>query len=173
VRNAVTSNPIQGASVEARLNSQTAFTAQTQADGSYQISLLPGDYTVTFSALDYLTISQGVTVLTNQTTSLNANLQPCVTVKQANFTFSPQWPTVGQTVTFTGTVGTGDPPISFAWDFGDGGSGSGAVVTHAYSGRGGFPAKLTADNACATPVIVYRPVFVEAEMIFLPLVSKE
>jgi hypothetical protein len=172
VRNAATSTPISGATVQATLNSQTSFSATTQPDGTYQMSVLAGNYTVSFSAPDYLTYAQGASVVAGQTTTLNASLQPCITVKQVDFTFSPQWPLVDQTVTFTGTVGIGDPPISYAWEFGDGSSGSGPVVTHAYAGRGGFPAKLTVNNACGVPAIVYHPVFVEAEIIFLPLVGK-
>ena len=41
--------------------------------------------------------------------------------------------------------------VSYAWDFGDGGSGTGAIATHAYSSGGGFDAVLTVtDNAGGT-----------------------
>src|SRR2546422_5815983 len=39
----------------------------------------------------------------------------------AGFVFSPSSPTIGQTVTFTGSASGGTSPYSFSWSFGDGG----------------------------------------------------
>ena len=51
----------------------------------------------------------------------------------------------GQTVSFDGS-GSYDPesdPITFAWDFGDGSTGSGGAVTHAYSAAGTYTVTLS------------------------------
>lgn len=46
--------------------------------------------------------------------------------------------------TFSGTSSTDDVGIvSYAWNFGDGGTGSGATVTHTYAQGGTFPVSLT------------------------------
>src|SRR5437867_12876763 len=55
-----------------------------------------------------------------------------------SFTFSPSSPTVGQAVTFTGSASGGTSPYSFAWNFGDGVTGTGSTVTHAYTTSGSF-----------------------------------
>jgi PKD repeat protein len=60
----------------------------------------------------------------------------------ARFTFSPTNPTINQTVSFnasSSTVSNG----TFAWDFGDGQSGSGVIATHEYTRGGTFTITLT------------------------------
>ncbi|MGH3462651.1 MAG: ThuA domain-containing protein [Kribbellaceae bacterium] len=47
----------------------------------------------------------------------------------------------------TATDPEGDTPISFAWDFGDGGTGTGAVPTHTYTTGGTFTAAVTATDS--------------------------
>ncbi|MCW7074989.1 MAG: right-handed parallel beta-helix repeat-containing protein [Candidatus Methanospirare jalkutatii] len=52
----------------------------------------------------------------------------------ADFTYLPLLPAVGQTITFDASNST-DPDgtiISYEWDFGDGTTGSGKVITHSY-----------------------------------------
>ncbi|HEY6358983.1 MAG TPA: PKD domain-containing protein, partial [Vicinamibacterales bacterium] len=52
------------------------------------------------------------------------------------------------TFTFT-EAGVTDPDndtITFAWDFGDGSTGTGSPVTHAYTSTGTFTVKLTAND---------------------------
>ena len=52
---------------------------------------------------------------------------------------------VGQTVTFTCAASDADnDPLTYAWDFGDGASGSGTPATHAYSAAGAYTARCTA-----------------------------
>ncbi len=53
----------------------------------------------------------------------------------SSFTFNPTNPSAGQTVSFDAT-GSADPDgtiTNYAWDFGDGTSGTGATPTHAYN----------------------------------------
>lgn len=55
---------------------------------------------------------------------------------------------VGSPLQFS-SEGTRDPqgfPLTYAWDFGDGKSGSGASVSHAYGVAGEFTARLTVTN---------------------------
>ena len=65
-----------------------------------------------------------------------------------DFTFTPQNPLVGEEVVFNASKSYDDGEIiSYVWDFGDGESGRGVVVTHAYTQPGTYRVKLTvADN---------------------------
>jgi chitodextrinase len=56
-------------------------------------------------------------------------------VPTANFSFSPAEPRTNSTVFFNGSSSVAAPGrtiVSYAWDFGDGGSGSGVTPTHSY-----------------------------------------
>jgi PKD repeat protein len=62
----------------------------------------------------------------------------------ASFVYSPGSPIAGATVAFDAS-GSMDPDgaiVSYAWDFGDGGTASGAAVTHAYAFTGTYPVRL-------------------------------
>jgi len=62
------------------------------------------------------------------------------------FTFSPQNPTQGQSVLFSGrtsTASANNPIAQYLWDFGDGGTGAGAETTHAFTGPGTYFVRLT------------------------------
>jgi PKD repeat protein len=70
----------------------------------------------------------------------------------AAFSYSPTSPTVGQTVTFTGTASGGTGPYSFSWNFGDGSTVSGSSAPHSYSAQGTYTVSLTVkDSASPTP----------------------
>ena len=171
VSNAATGDPLEAASVEARLSSEVVDSETSGMDGSYRLDLQPGNYSVVVSTTDYLVETfEDIQVIQGQTSPLNPSLQPCTWVKDANITFSPLRPEVDETVTFTGTVGSGKTPISFTWNFGDGEGGDGQVVTHTYSAKGGYPVRLTTDNDCNVPAIASTLAPVEVEMIYLPLV---
>ena len=64
---------------------------------------------------------------------------PQAVVAQAN---GPYAGTVGQAISFS-AAGSSGPISSYAWSFGDGGTGSGASSTHAYGSPGSYPVTLT------------------------------
>jgi uncharacterized repeat protein (TIGR01451 family) len=66
----------------------------------------------------------------------------------ADFTWSPVEPKTGETVTFTGTISTGDEPFTWNWLFGDSGIGNGQVVTHVYDDPDAYIVTLTVANQC-------------------------
>jgi len=53
---------------------------------------------------------------------------------------------LGSSTTFTATI-TAGTNVTFAWDFGDGAFGSGAIATHTYAAVGGYTATVTASNS--------------------------
>jgi len=71
----------------------------------------------------------------------------------ASFTYSPSAPKVGTTVTFNASASY-DPDgsiISYEWNFGDGATDSGEIVTHTYTDPGTYTVTLTVtDNEDAT-----------------------
>ena len=65
---------------------------------------------------------------------------------QPSFTFTPSTPTDHQTVLFDGSASrspSNNPIVSYAWNFGDGGTASGVTATHAYSAPGTYVVRLT------------------------------
>jgi hypothetical protein len=56
---------------------------------------------------------------------------------------------LGNTTTFTATIGAGTN-VTYAWDFGDGMTGSGAVVAHTYQSEGSYTAVVTASNSAGS-----------------------
>lgn len=79
-----------------------------------------------------------------------------------SLTWAPTTPHEGQVVSFDGTASS-DPDgaiVSWDWDFGDGGTGTGDQVTHSYAAPGDYAVTLTVtDNdglssTCAQPVHV-------------------
>ena len=71
---------------------------------------------------------------------------------------------LGSLTTLTATIATGTN-VTYAWDFGDGTMGSGAVDTHTYPAVGSYTATVTATNgtntASATTVVAITDVPIE------------
>ncbi len=68
----------------------------------------------------------------------------------ASFAYSPLSPTANALVTFDGSHSGSDVAITeYAWDFGDGFTGSGAVVQHAFAAAGSYVVKLVITDANA------------------------
>ena len=77
---------------------------------------------------------------------------------------TPTSPSAGQQISFSAT--STDPQsgtLTFAWDFGDGGTGAGASITHAYAAQGKYSVKVTAtdqaglSSSASTDVSVTAP----------------
>lgn len=116
------------------------------------------------SGLNYSKPSTGDTIM------LDSNLAPIsITVQDgyfsnmpptvppvASFDYSPKPPLVSQTTTFNGSSSF-DPDgtiISYDWNFGDGATASGVIVTHAYAAIGVYQVNLTVtDNDLRTDII--------------------
>jgi len=64
----------------------------------------------------------------------------------ARFTFSPSDPLVGETVTFTDDSTDDGTIVSQDWDFGDGGTDTGAAPTHTYDAAGDYSVVLTVED---------------------------
>jgi PKD repeat protein len=94
-----------------------------------------GTYTLTFSASDgHASSSETITI------TVNANNHPPVAVAGGPYNGG-----AGLPIQFNGT-GSSDPDgnnLTYAWDFGDGGTGSGATPTHAYTFPNNYLATLT------------------------------
>ena len=88
VKDAPTNKAIQGATVEA--SGPTTSSTTTDPDGNYTMTLPPGTYTVTASATGYQPQSKaGVTVVKNQTTTINFSLPLLPTVTFERLPFDP------------------------------------------------------------------------------------
>src|SRR5438445_3855970 len=93
-----------------------------------------GPYTVTLTVTD----SKGNTATASQT--LTGTLI-------TSFTYSPSSPETSQSVTFSGTASGGTTPYSFSWNFGDGATGTGTIVTHNYTSAQSFTITETATDS--------------------------
>jgi len=67
----------------------------------------------------------------------------------ASFDYSPKPIIVGQVITFDGSASSAPDGslVSWAWSFGDSGTGSGSVVTHAYATEGNYTVTLTVTDS--------------------------
>ncbi|MGB9671560.1 MAG: PKD domain-containing protein, partial [Candidatus Norongarragalinales archaeon] len=82
----------------------------------------------------------------------------------ADFTWSPFLPKVGESVTFDGSSSTpdGGAIISYEWNFGDGGYASGKIVTHIYSSPGIYTVTLNVTDSEGLWDIEQKQIEVEA-----------
>ncbi|MCP4541251.1 MAG: DUF11 domain-containing protein [Chloroflexi bacterium] len=103
-----------------------------------------GDYTVWMTATNCG--GMGVSVISH--TVMVTDVVVCVPPMDLDFGYSPAEPEVGAMVTFTGTVAGGDTPMTYTWNFGDGGVGTGMNVTHVYTDASDFVVEVTVINAC-------------------------
>jgi PKD repeat protein len=94
-------------------------------------------YNVTLTVLG----SYGLTATTWHTVRI-------ITYSVASFTYSPSYPIVNQIVSFnaSASIPNGETMVSYAWKFGDGATGSGKTVTHAYTAFGTYNVTLTVTN---------------------------
>jgi PKD repeat protein len=94
------------------------------------------------------TFSVTLTVTNDRGLSASMTLQVTTTAvlsPSANFVFSPGSPSTGQLVVFnadTSTAATGHQLTTFNWNFGDGATASGLVVSHGFATAGAYSVTL-------------------------------
>jgi PKD repeat protein len=114
--------------------------------------------------------SRTVTLNVTDSEGLSNTTQATFTVRGypvASFTYSPALPLVGKMVTFNASLSTpdGGTIVTYQWDFGDQNSGTGMIVSHAYTGYGNHTVTLTVtdseglSNTCSRQIrILIAPV---------------
>ncbi len=117
----------------------------------------------------------GVSACSDVTTA--ALMPDCVPVAEASFAYTPASPGAGATVTLTGTVASGTPPLYYTWNFGDGSTlGTGAVVTHTFPATTialPYTVIMTVENACSYTVAQQTLIVGGYTFLYLPLVLVE
>jgi uncharacterized repeat protein (TIGR01451 family) len=100
----------------------------------------------------------------------------CILLSSVSFTYAPLEPVIRSPVVFTAThlPPGATTPITYAWNFGDGSTGSGATPSHTYTVSGTKRVRLTAYNRCTPAGVSATPVDIEVGplSIFLPLVMR-
>ena len=86
----------------------------------------------------------------------------------ANFTYSPTWPAVNETVTFNASASY-DPDgsgsiVSYRWDFGDSTNATGMIVNHNYTAFGTYNVTLTVTDDDDLTDILWKLVTVYTEV---------
>lgn len=99
----------------------------------------------------------------------------CVPVDTADFSWLPASPLVGEAITFEAGA-NGSEPITYAWAFGDGATGTGQIVQHTYTVSDTYTVVLTATNACGEASISHTVVVTgepgQVWQVFLPVVMR-
>jgi PKD repeat protein len=103
-------------------------------------------------------------------------VEGCVAPTGADFSWLPLNPNAGQPVAFTGSTTGGTVPITYAWAFGDGGTGAGSPINHTYALSGTYTVVMTATNACGFDVATYDVTVSEVGpvtyAIYLPIIVR-
>ena len=141
-----------GAPVAAGQTQQVSIRLEESNGNVFQNGTAPTPQAdVTFTARDTrtgsLSLQKSMTLSKDQPTYVQFDTTdfPSTVPTVARFTFSPTNPTINQDVSFnasSSTVSNG----TFAWDFGDGQTATGVVVTHRYLRGGTFTITMTATN---------------------------
>ncbi len=80
--------------------------------------------------------------------------------------------TLGETTHLTATVTSGSQ-MHYNWDFGDGASGTGALVTHVYQATGIYTATVSAENTASQAVATTTvEILLPSPRLYLPFVAK-
>lgn len=165
VKDATTSAPLAGVGVRAVLDASQEWTTTSQADGSFQLLVPPGSFDIEFYLPYYFMVeSQDIPVQRARENSLKVGLSPCGW--GISYTSLPILPSAGETVTFTAGA-AGLPDYYYDWDFGDGGTGNGQVVSHAFADPGLYSVSL--EIATCPLTIVQHSIPVQLPALFFPL----
>jgi len=106
--------------------------------------LSAGTYTIVLNVKDGSSPQQ---TATSQQSITVTSPPPALT---ASFTYDLSSPQVGEIVSFNGSASGGVSPYSYSWSFGDGITGTGSSVTHAYASAGSFMVVLTVKERLAS-----------------------
>ncbi len=117
----------------------TTITVTFNAQG-----MLPGEYTGGIAIQSNAPQAPLITLPVTMTVS-----EPCEPVDILIFGYTPLNLEVGQVVTFT-VDAAGSEPIIYTWDFADGTSVTGDVVTHTYTTAGNYHININAKNTCGS-----------------------
>jgi len=116
-----------------------------------------GTFTVTLTVTD----ARGVSGSKSKTITVQG---PPNVAPTASFTWTPQAPAEGGTVTFTSTVTDSDQPsgtaFTYAWNFGDTATSVVANPTHAFAAKQTYTVKLTVTDAQSASVTVEHTISV-------------
>ncbi len=114
-----------------------------------------GQYVVTLSVTD----DAGKKGVQSQTVSVSDPARPTPA-----FTFSPTDPQPGDTVTFNAAASlpsSGRQIVSYTWDFGDGGTATGATASHVFASERTYTVTLTIVDDAGTKAVLAKTVTVE------------
>ncbi|MCU0249434.1 MAG: PKD domain-containing protein [Vicinamibacterales bacterium] len=122
-----------------------------RASATYTAPLAPADPVDTQTVVQILATPGGTDFSASIPRSVSIRLVPPGIILPPNgtpvpaFTYSPSSPLTQADVTFDGSLSTDSDGriVSYAWNFGDGSRGSGAVVKHDYSNAGSYTVTLT------------------------------
>ena len=136
--NASASTPDGGVIVSYYWNFGDGNTANLTSPTTTHTFLAVGNYTTTLTVTDSYGLSDSCTE------SINVVKTP-----SADFTFSPTYPLVGETITFNASASKANSGtiISYSWNFGDGNYGTGQIATHVYVTYGSFIVTLNVTNS--------------------------
>lgn len=105
---------------------------------SSQVFGSEGSYTVRLTVED----DKGESASTTRTVDVQANRTPNV-----DFSFSPESPRAGNTVSFTANATDPDGSVQgYQWDFGDGSTASGSSAGHVFDSKGSYSVRLTVED---------------------------
>jgi len=122
-----------------------AWLEATAADGVFDDATEGFTFTTPALSVGTHTIeTRGINSVGNAETSYSSDVVTILGDPVADFTYSPDNPVINETVTFDATLSTanGGAAVNYDWDFGDGHTDSGVVVTHVYDSYGVFTATL-------------------------------
>src|ERR1019366_5533504 len=129
------------------------FGSGVQPSHTFQLN---GTFNVTLT----VTNTGGVQASTTTAVLVGAGNAPT-----ADFQFSPTAPVVGQLIVFDASQarpGLGHSIANYAWNYGDGASGTGVTPTHAFSAAGTFNVTLTVTDEASQATTVTKAVPVVA-----------
>jgi PKD repeat protein len=141
-----------------------------RASALYTSPLPPADSVDTQTVVQILATPGGSDFANATARSVSIRLVPPGIILPPNgtpvpaFTFSPSSPIVRSDVTFDASLSTDSDGriVSYAWNFGDGSQGSGALVKHSYAVDGSYTVTLTVTDDRSQSALLSKTVTVTA-----------